>query len=192
MSSFPARSTTAIAIVSCREATPQGLDRSDLYRKDLPLTTVDLPQLSPVPGKPSRLEVSVCNATTPAICVFNRKTQRAFILLTEQGALRGKNGSVLDNGLTIEESPDRAASVVHRQYPVRAVAQARVHRFQRKPRPRHRLEDGRRNQAPPAALQLPDAGHTRAAGQVRQRPQSRHRSQSSAQSSFHSAKSSGE
>jgi hypothetical protein len=84
-----------------------GLDRSDLYRKDLPLTTCDLPQLSPQPGKPSKLEVSACNATTPAICFYNRKTHRAFILLAEQGIRFAKNQDILDNGFTVEESPDR-------------------------------------------------------------------------------------
>lgn len=85
-----------------------GLDRKDLYRKDLPLTTVELPQLAPEPGKPSKIEVSVCNATTPAMCFFNRETKRGFVLLTQQETRLG------DNGLTIEESNDRtrAAFVV--------------------------------------------------------------------------------
>jgi hypothetical protein len=84
-----------------------GLDRSDLYRKDLSLTTCELPQLSPEPGKSSRLEVSVCNATTPAMCAFDRKAKRGFILLTDQGIRRGRKGEILDYGLSIEESPDR-------------------------------------------------------------------------------------
>lgn len=83
-----------------------GLDRKDLYRKDLPLTTADLPQLSPEPGKPSKIEVSACNATTPAICFYNRKNRRAFIALAEQGIRIGN--ALLDNGLIIEESPDRS------------------------------------------------------------------------------------
>ncbi len=83
-----------------------GLDRIDLYRKDLPLTTVDLPQLSPEPGMPSRIEVSACNATTPAMCFYNKKNRKAFIVLSEQGVRVG-NG-IMDNGFIIEESPDRS------------------------------------------------------------------------------------
>lgn len=83
-----------------------GLDREDLYRKDLQLTTVDLPQLSPELGMPSRIEVSACNATTPAMCFYNKRNRRAFIVLSEQGVRVG-NG-VLDNGLIIEESPDHS------------------------------------------------------------------------------------
>lgn len=79
-----------------------GLNREDLYRKDLPLTTGELPQLAPEPGTPSKIEVSVCNTTTPAMCFFNRETRRAFILLTEQQTRLG------DNGLIIEESTDRS------------------------------------------------------------------------------------
>lgn len=79
-----------------------GLDRADLYQKDLPLTTAELPQLSPKAGELSRLEVNTCNVTTPAMCFFDRNTQRAFLVLAEQGTRLG------DNGLTIEESRDRA------------------------------------------------------------------------------------
>ncbi len=78
-----------------------GLNREDLYKKDLQLTTTDLPQLSPVPNTPSKVEVSVCNATTPAICMYNRKLKRAFIVLAPQQTQFG------DNGLSIEESLDR-------------------------------------------------------------------------------------
>ncbi|MCX6928966.1 MAG: metallophosphoesterase family protein [Verrucomicrobia bacterium] len=83
-----------------------GLNRADLYKKDLPLTTTDLPQLSPEPGKPSKVEVTTCNATTPAVCVYNRQTRRAFILLAEQKTRFG------DNGLMIEESPDRSRATI--------------------------------------------------------------------------------
>jgi hypothetical protein len=85
-----------------------GLDRSDLYRKDLPLTTCDLPQLPSKPGTPSKVEVTTCNAATPAMCFYNRITGRAFILLAEQGIRFGTSGRILDNGLIIEESPDRS------------------------------------------------------------------------------------
>jgi hypothetical protein len=87
-----------------------GLDRSDLYRKDLPLTTCDLPQLSPTPGAPSSIEVSTCNATTPAICVYNKSAKKAFILLAEQGIRHGR--AILDNGLTVEEWPDRSRAML--------------------------------------------------------------------------------
>ena len=79
-----------------------GLDRSDLNRKDLPLTTGELPQLSPEPGAPSRIEVSTCNATTPAMAFLDRDAHRAFLVLAEQATRFG------DNGLTIEESADRS------------------------------------------------------------------------------------
>jgi hypothetical protein len=78
-----------------------GLNREDLYRKDLPLTTGELPQLSPVPGKLSKIEINTSYATTPSICFFNRQTHRAFILLAEQKTRFG------DNGLLVEESLDR-------------------------------------------------------------------------------------
>jgi hypothetical protein len=79
-----------------------GLERSDLYREDLPLTTADLPRLSPEPGRPSKLEVTSCNATTPAMGFFDRGTRRAFLVLAEQGTRLG------DHGLMIEESGDRS------------------------------------------------------------------------------------
>ncbi|HEV2483618.1 MAG TPA: hypothetical protein VGS79_28325, partial [Puia sp.] len=81
-----------------------GLDRSDLYRKDLPLTTGPLPQLSPMEGTPSKLEVSVCNTTTPAVVLYNRASKRAFVVLTEQGSVFG------DHGFTITESADRKSA----------------------------------------------------------------------------------
>lgn len=83
-----------------------GLNRDDLYKKELPLTTTELPQLSPEPGKPSKVEVTTCNATTPAVCVYNRQTKRAFMVLAEQQTRFG------DNGLMIEESPDRSRATV--------------------------------------------------------------------------------
>ncbi len=85
-----------------------GLNREDLYKKDLQLTTTELPQLSPELERPSRIEVSACNATTPAMCFYNKKAKRGFIVLTEQGVRVGE--TVLDNGLIIEESPDRSSA----------------------------------------------------------------------------------
>ncbi|MCX6223833.1 MAG: hypothetical protein NTV01_03640 [Bacteroidia bacterium] len=87
-----------------------GLGREDLYRKDLPLTTTGLPQLSPEPGGPSKIEVSACNAATPAICFYCKKDKRAFILLAEQGVRIGN--IMIDNGLTVEESPDRSRATL--------------------------------------------------------------------------------
>ncbi len=89
----------------------QGLDRNDLYKKDLPQTTTPVPQLSPNQGDVSRLEVLTGNAATPAICILDKKNNHGFILLAEQGI--SKNGEILDNGLIFEESPDRTqASLV--------------------------------------------------------------------------------
>ncbi len=79
-----------------------GLAREDLYRRDLRLTTTDLPQLSPEPGQRSRVEVTACNATTPAMCFYDRRTKRAFIVLSQQRTRFG------DNGLMIEENADRS------------------------------------------------------------------------------------
>ena len=82
-----------------------GLDRSDLYRKDLPHTTVSLPQLSTIPGGLSRIEVHTSNAATPSICLFDRKSKQGFIVLTEQGILY--EGQIIDNGFIVEENVDR-------------------------------------------------------------------------------------
>ncbi len=87
-----------------------GLDRADLYRRDLPLTTVPLPQLSPEAGQPSKIEVTACNATTPAVCFFSPSTGRGFILLAEQGIRH--NGQLIDNGLIVEENADRTRAVI--------------------------------------------------------------------------------
>ncbi len=93
-----------------RRSYASGLGREDLYKKDLPLTTTDLPQLSPTAGAPSKIEVSACNATTPAICVYNRQTKRAFMVFTEQGIRQGEG--VVDNGFSIEESADRTRATL--------------------------------------------------------------------------------
>lgn len=88
----------------------EGLDRVDLYKKDLQLTTTELPQLSPETGKSSMVEVLSCNVTTPAICFYNKISGHAFILLSEQGIQFGD--SILDNSLIIEESPDHSKATV--------------------------------------------------------------------------------
>ena len=82
-----------------------GLDMDDHYRKDLPMTTVELQQLSPDAGALSRLEINTSYATTPAMCFFDKARKRGFILLTEQGM--EKDGKIIDHGLAIEESADR-------------------------------------------------------------------------------------
>ena len=83
-----------------------GLDRADLYKKDLPLTTGELPQLSPEPGGRSKVEVLSCNATTSAICLLDRNRKRGFLMFVEQGTRLG------DNGLVIEESADRSRATI--------------------------------------------------------------------------------
>ena len=88
-----------------------GFEKEDFYNKDIPQITTQLPQLSPLPDVTSRIEVSSCNASTPAICMFDKKNTQAFIILTEQGIRKGD--SILDNGFMIEESTDRThASIV--------------------------------------------------------------------------------
>lgn len=83
-----------------------GLDKTDYGRRDLALTSTPIPQLSPEYGAPSRLELLVCNAATPAITLLERARQSATLLLTDQGIDR--NGQTLDHGLIVEESADRS------------------------------------------------------------------------------------
>ena len=82
-----------------------GLDRSELYQKDLPLTTAAIPQLSPNDNELSRLEVNTSNTTTPAICVYDRANKMGFIVLAEQGIAFGEE--IIDHGFIVEESHDR-------------------------------------------------------------------------------------
>lgn len=85
-----------------------GLDKTDYDRRDLALTSNPIPQLSPEFGAPSRLEVLVCNAATPAITLYERARQSATLLLTDQGIEH--NGRILDHGLVVEESADRSVA----------------------------------------------------------------------------------
>lgn len=88
-----------------------GLDRDDMYWNDLPQTTSPLPQLSPVAGELSRLEVLACNTTTPAICLYDRKNKSGFIVLSEQGIT--SDDQILDHGFIVEENSNRTlASLV--------------------------------------------------------------------------------
>jgi hypothetical protein len=88
-----------------------GLDRSALYRRDLPQTTAPLPQLSPNADERSLLDVNTSNTSTPAICLFDRKNKQGFIVLSEQGICY--NSQIVDNGFIVEENPDRTlASLV--------------------------------------------------------------------------------
>ena len=79
----------------------QGLPREYLYKKNIPLMSVPIPQLSLDPGNHSKIEVNSSNASTPAMCFYNKQTGRAFIVLAEQKT------RFADNGFIIEESSDR-------------------------------------------------------------------------------------
>ena len=87
-----------------------GFNPEDFYNKDLPVTHGDVPRLELEPGKPSKFEVNASNATTPAMCFYDRRTRRAFIVLTEQGIREGDR--ILDNGLILEESQDRSCATL--------------------------------------------------------------------------------
>lgn len=88
-----------------------GLDRSDLYKKDLPLTSVPIPQLSPIDGDKSLLEVNSSNVTTPVVCVWDKSKKRALMVFAQQGIKVGD--IVLDNAFIVEENSDRTkASIV--------------------------------------------------------------------------------
>ena len=87
-----------------------GFNQEDFYNKDIPQITTDLPQLSPDPGLPSKIDLSTCNAATPSICFFDRKRKRGFIILAEQGIRKGEY--ILDNGLIVEESKDRSQATL--------------------------------------------------------------------------------
>lgn len=93
-------------IVNRRYAT--GLDPTDYDRRDLALTSNPIPQLNPDFGVPSLLEVSVCNAATPAIAILDRRGKEAVILLTEQGIPEGD--AIHDHALIVEESADRSVA----------------------------------------------------------------------------------
>ncbi|RGY95253.1 hypothetical protein DXA15_15720 [Parabacteroides sp. AM58-2XD] len=85
-----------------------GLDLTDYRRPDLALTSNPIPQLSPEFGAPSKLEVLVNNAATPAIAWLERARQKGYVLLTDQGI--EQNGTIYDHALIVEESPDRSVS----------------------------------------------------------------------------------
>lgn len=88
-----------------------GLDPADYRNPELALTSNPIPQLSPDFGAPSMVEVSVCNAATPAIILHDRATRTGHIFLTDQGIVSGD--SIIDYSLIIEETPDRSmASIV--------------------------------------------------------------------------------
>lgn len=87
-----------------------GLNREDLYRKDLPLTTALVPHLSTEKGTTSKIEVNSSNATTPAICAWDRNSKKGVILLAEQGIKF--NDQIIDNGLIVEENEDKTKAVL--------------------------------------------------------------------------------
>lgn len=88
-----------------------GLDRSDLYRKDLPLTTALIPHLSIEENKSSLIEVNSSYCTTPSICILDRTKKQGMIVLTEQG-LKTKHGLIKDYGLIVEESADKKRATI--------------------------------------------------------------------------------
>lgn len=69
-----------------------------------------LPQLAFEPGEPSKLEVSSCNAATPAVCIYDRQAKRGFIVLAEQGKRVGD--AILDHGFVAEENTGRTCDTV--------------------------------------------------------------------------------
>jgi hypothetical protein len=96
-----------------------GLDPSDYYRKDLPLTQTEVPRLELTSGKPSKLEVNSCNVTTPAVAIFAPKLRRGFIVLAEQAGRNGQGtwlhnarGEIIDNAFAVEETADRTRAAV--------------------------------------------------------------------------------
>jgi hypothetical protein len=88
-----------------------GFNAEDFYNKNLPVTHGDVPHLALQAGQRSKIEVSACNASTPAVCVFNPKTKRAFIVLAEQG-IRNARGEITDHVFSIEENADRSRATV--------------------------------------------------------------------------------
>lgn len=96
-----------------------GLDPADYYRKDLPLTQTVVPRLEIESGQPSKLEVNACNVTTPAICIFDPRAQRGFIVLAEQAGrdgqgdwVRNGRGEIIDSAFAVEESSDCSRATV--------------------------------------------------------------------------------
>jgi lysophospholipase L1-like esterase len=87
-----------------------GFNAEDFNNKDLPVTHGDVPRLELAAGTPSKIEVNASNATTPAMCFYNRENKRAFIVLAEQGMR--EDGQIVDNGLMIEESLDRSRATL--------------------------------------------------------------------------------
>ena len=81
-----------------------GLERKYLYKKDIPLMSVFIPQLSPDEKGISRFEVNSSNLATPAMCFYNKLEKRGFIVLAEQKTRFG------DNAFSLEESVDRESS----------------------------------------------------------------------------------
>jgi len=57
-----------------------GFEKEDFYNKDIPQITTELPQLSPSPGSISKIEVSSCNASTPAMCIYGSKPHIAGVI----------------------------------------------------------------------------------------------------------------
>ncbi|MBI9063413.1 MAG: hypothetical protein JEZ14_15630 [Marinilabiliaceae bacterium] len=82
----------------------EGIPRELLYKKDIPLISVPIPQLSPDGKDVSRLEVNASNMATPAMCFFSPAKKQGFIVLTQQ------KSAPVDNGFSIEERADRKSA----------------------------------------------------------------------------------
>jgi hypothetical protein len=82
----------------------EGIPRELLYKKDIPLISVPIPQLSLNSDDVSRLEVNASNMATPAMCFFSKSKKRGFIVLTHQ------KSQFADNGFIVEESADRRSA----------------------------------------------------------------------------------
>lgn len=96
-----------------------GFDKEDFYNRNLAQTTEEVPALAFEAGKPSKFEVSSCNAASPMLCLYDRQAGRGFIVLAEQAGrgtsgdfLRQADGEIMDNVFGVEENTDRSRATV--------------------------------------------------------------------------------
>ena len=68
----------------------------DMYfNPSLPLTISNNPRLQITEGEASLVELQTCNAATPAMCFFSKKTKKGFIVLTLQQTKFGNSGLMI-------------------------------------------------------------------------------------------------